>query len=156
MPEAWFIDGYNLLYDLTSGKRKNPISRRQLFDRLAGFASTGDRRVVVVLDGTGPAEELVADRTERFEIVYSQKVSADAYIERSVCERKGMPGTVVVTRDTAISRMARGSGARVFEPREFMEILFAGEKDQDGVLFKERVKSHGFNRPFERKFKDRP
>lgn len=145
MIEEWLIDGYNLLHDVQS--KKGGPSRDRLFALLAGFASP-ERRVLMVLDGIGDDEEFRAFRTPSFEIVRSQAVSADTHIERYLCEHKGRAMLVVVTRDRAVARMARGSGARVLDTREFMAVLASAETERSDALFKNRVRSHGFNRPF--------
>jgi predicted RNA-binding protein with PIN domain len=148
MIEEWLVDGYNLLYDLQS--RKGGPSRDRLFALLAGFASR-ERRVLMVLDGIGDDQEFRAVRTASFEIVYSQDVSADTHIEKYLCGHKGRAMLMVVTRDNAVAMMARGSGARVYDTREFMEVLAGVDAERSDTLFKQRVRGHGFNRPFDGK-----
>lgn len=148
MIEEWLIDGYNLLYDLQSGK--GGPSRDRLFALLAGFASR-ERRVLMVLDGIGNDQEFRAFCTASFTIVYSQAASADTHIERYLCEHKGRAMLMVVTRDNAVAMMARGSGARVYDTREFMRVLAAADTESSDTLFKNRVRGHGFSRPFDGK-----
>ncbi len=148
MVEEWLIDGYNLLYDLQS--RKGGPTRDRLFALLAGFA-TQERRVLMVLDGIGNDQEFRAFCTSFFEIVYSQAVSADTHIERYLSDRKGRAMLMVVTRDNAVAMMARGSGARVYDPREFMKVFAEVDSERSETLLKQRVRGHGFNRPFDGK-----
>lgn len=148
MIEEWLVDGYNLLYDLQS--RKGGPSRDRLFALLAGFASR-ERRVLVVLDGVGDDEEFRGFRTSFFEVVYSKSVSADAHIEKYLCDRKGRAMLMVVTRDNAVAMMARGSGARVYDTTDFMRVLGDADAERSETLFKNRVRGHGFNRPFDGK-----
>lgn len=158
MTEEWLIDGYNLLYDLKARReqsRKYP-TQESLFAFLAGFSFQG-RRVLFVLDGTGNDDEFRAFNTTSFHVVYSGAPSADAYIEKYLCEKKGpVPGQpkvqfYVVTKDRAITCMAHGSGAMVVEPIEFMGRVERAGREGADILFRERVKGHGFNRPFEGK-----
>ena len=142
MLEEWLIDGYNLIYDAK-------LSREALFDRLASFASSNERKILMVLDGKGNDDEFEAYRTKSFNIIYSQSLTADSVIEKILYEKKGMSAFTVITKDRAISQMARGSGSRVMIPAEFMAFLIDSKKDNNQLLFKEKVRSHGFNRPFE-------
>ena len=157
MSEEWLIDGYNLLYTITpKNQKKSKISKEAVFGLLADFASAGDRRVLMVLDGKGGDEEFQAFKTKSFGVVYSQSVSADSYIEKYLYENKGRGMKMVVTRDRAVAQIARGTGARVMEPGEFLELLESGRKDAADILFKHKAKAHGFNRPFGDKLKDNP
>ena len=152
MVEEWLIDGYNLLHSAAASKNKRKsVSRETLFDLLAGFASGGERKVVMVLDGVGDERELDAYRTNSFEIIYSKTLTADSAIEKILCEKRGAAPFMVVTNDRAVSQMARGFAARVMKPEEFLLLVSSGRRENDQILFKEKVKSHGFNRPFERK-----
>ncbi len=154
MSEEWLIDGYNVLYEWRhSGARD--ASRETLFTAAASFASGGERTVLVVLDGIGPDDELTPFGTASFRAVYSQKVNADSYIERYLFSKTeaGRAKTVVVTRDSAIRTIARGAGARVFAPAEFAVMIAEGGKESDERASRHRVRSLGFNRPFD-KLKD--
>lgn len=162
MAEEWLIDGYNLLYErarsprsgtnpsrsAADSRRKSASERSDLLARLASFAAAGDRAVTVVLDGKGNAAELETYRTARFEVVYSQKVSADSCIERRLFERPNRIGVTVVTADRAITDVARGMGGRVMKPLEFLRLLKDEDKAGEERLFRDRVRGHGFNRPF--------
>ena len=152
MPEEqWLIDGYNLLHDLSRARSKQKSSRESLFTAVANFASVRHCRVLFVLDGKGDGKEFAAFETAHFHIVYSQSVSADAYIEKYLYEHRTRCAIVVVTKDRAIVNAARGGGSRVLAPSEFRELLADGRKDSADALFKEKVRSHGFHRPFDGK-----
>lgn len=153
MPDVWLIDGYNLLHSLGSpGKKGRGLTRESLAAKLAGFAETEGCELILVLDGQGPQDELLSHRTRYFNVVYSSKVSADTFIEKALYDRKN-ERLHVVTQDTAIRRMARGCGAAVYDSGEFMERLNARSVENDDKLFKEKVRAHGFNRPFDGKLK---
>ncbi|OIO39569.1 MAG: hypothetical protein COT00_01250 [Candidatus Omnitrophica bacterium CG07_land_8_20_14_0_80_50_8] len=154
MIEEWLIDGYNLLHVAASSKNtKQGASREALFDLLASFASGGERKVAMVLDGVGDEREFDVYRTKFFEIIYSNALTADSVIEKILCERKGTVPFMVVTNDRAVTQVARGLGARVMRSEEFMTLIRSGKCENEQILFKEKVKSHGFNRPFEEKLR---
>jgi predicted RNA-binding protein with PIN domain len=146
------IDGYNLLHDLQNQKdKKRRLSRESLLACVASFAASRNTPVHFVMDGVGSPQELESFNTRLFTACYSQKVSADTYIEKYLYDKKGRAAIIVVTHDRAISNMARGAGARVMSPTEFAELLQNTEKDRSDILFQQKVKSHGFNRPFDGK-----
>jgi predicted RNA-binding protein with PIN domain len=149
MLEEWLIDGYNLIRDVIPQSGPLQISREVFFGKLAGFASSAERKVLVVLDGTGTDDEFEVYRTKSFNIIYSQSVTADSVIEKILFEQKGLITFTVVTKDGALARMARGSGSRVISPADFMKLLKDSQNENSQHLFQEKVRSHGFNRPFE-------
>lgn len=153
MPEEWLIDGYNLLRDQESSPSKAALT--SWAHRLAGFAaSKKERSVRLVLDGQAPAGEWDAFKTPVFQIIHSGKITADSVIEKYLCENKGRARLMVVTKDTAVARMARGSGSGVMAPAEFKRLVTESEKQVRESLFREDVKNHGFNRPFGNKLKN--
>jgi len=127
--------------------------RQDLFEILANFSGQGDRRLTLVLDGKGNDEEFRPYLHKTFHIVYSQSVSADSYIEKIVYEKKGKVPLMVVTKDRAITNMARGGGARVMNPEDFIDLVKSSKEEGKDILFKHKVESHGFNRPFQDKLK---
>ena len=156
MTEEWLIDGYNLLHDIASLKKTAgwlPSSKTALCSALAGFASAKKQKIWMVLDGVGKGEELKVHQTDFFEAVYSQKVSADNYIEKYIYQNKAMMAFVVVTNDRTISELARGGGARVLKNSQFLEMLKECGRDEKAVVAKEETRSHGFHRPFDEKLK---
>lgn len=155
MAEEWLVDGYNLLHTHLSSKPSGKRSSREdLLAQLADFASFQGRVMLVVLDGQGDEAELDIHRTRLFGVVYSQKVSADACIERLLYARRGQAVFTVVTNDRAISNIARGAGALVMGAQAFLALMKDSKKDRSDNLHKRSVRSHGFNRPFEDKLKD--
>ena len=152
MAEQWLIDGYNLLRALQAGaSRKTPLSREQLFSRIAEFTSFKKLPALIVLDGVGDDAELRAYHTEYLQLVYSQKAPADSYIERYLFKHRQTCSMVVVTDDRAISNLGRGGGARVLGTSAFAELLEEVAKERSDFLHKERSRGHGFHRPFEDK-----
>ena len=155
MAEQWLIDGYNLFHALKSKRpQRSPLSREELFALVAEFASFKKTDTLLVLDGAGDQGELDAYRTDHFEIVFSQKVSADACIERYLFEHRQTLQLVVVTDDRAISNIGRGGGARVLSTSAFAELLKECKKEGSDFLQNKRSREHGFHRPFEDKLKD--
>ena len=155
MVEEWLVDGFNLLHACLSAKSsKKKIAREDFLSELAGFAALKGRRMLVVLDGMGAAAELDIHHTPLFHVVYSQKVSADACIERLLYERRSEARFTVVTDDRAISNIARGSGALVVGTAQFLEMLKESRNEGAESLNKSKLRAHGFHRPFEDKLKD--
>ena len=154
MAEEWLIDGCNLLYATVSGKSpKGKKDRAALLAVLAGFAALKAQPVLVVLDGTGEPGELDVHHTKFLYVVYSQKVSADACLERLLYERRGQARFTVVTDDRAITNIARGTGAIVLGTGTFLEMVKECRKESSETLAKNKLRSHGFHRPFD-KLKD--
>ena len=149
MERRWIVDGYNLIHTCKSLYPK-VFSKESLFDQMANFASMESDTVLCVLDGKGPAAELDKYKTRRFEIRYSQEVSADAVIEKMVHHASVKLSVIVVTSDRAIQDMVRGSGARVMDCAEFARHMQSFSKTMDNTLFKNKFESHGFHRPFEK------
>lgn len=144
MREEWLIDGYNLLR--ADPKPKTPL---QLINRLHGFASAQkDRGVLIVFDGKVPKDQWESLGSTQLSIESSGNLTADSVIERRLCENKGRFQFTVVTRDRAVVHMAHGSGARVMDPKEFNLLLDETEKANKDVLFDQKVRGHGFHRPF--------
>ena len=155
MVEEWLVDGCNLLHAYPAGRSPKDIkSRAELLAALAGFASQKGRAMLVVLDGKGELAELDIHHTPLFRVVYSQKVSADTYIERILFDRRTEARFTVVTDDRAISNIARGSGALVVGTAQFLEMMKDSKKESAESVDKGKLRSHGFHRPFEDKLKD--
>jgi len=153
--DEWLIDGYNLLHSLKVGAEKEFLSSRSAFlERLASFASSTGSHVLVVLDGKAQDAELESYRTQFFQVIFSQDVSADCCIEKYLYEKRGQSSIMVVTKDRAISNMARGSGARVMANEQFIRLLQSIVKETKNILFEREVDSRKFHRPFEDKLKD--
>ena len=154
MPEEWIIDGYNLLHSAFPGlKLGEKKSRHELLETLASFASSKNHRMSVIWDGVGDDAEWAAARTKFFQALYSQSVSADTVIEKILYDKKNLAASPmvlvhVVTNDRAITQMARGFGASVFSTQSFLELIQESKKDSQDILDKNKIKSHGFNRPF--------
>lgn len=144
MQEEWLIDGFNLLR--ADSKPKTPL---ELIHRLAGFASAQKGRgVLIVFDGKAPEGQWESLGSKHLRIESSGALTADSVIERYLYENKGRYQFTVVTADRAVIRMAHGSGARVMSPKEFNLLLNETEKSNKDVLLNQKVRSHGFNRPF--------
>ena len=144
MQEEWLIDGTNLLH--VDSKPKTPL---EWIHRIAGFASAQKGRgVLLVFDGKVPSGQWESLASKNLRIESSGDRTADSVIERYLCENKGRFQFTVVTADRAVIRMAHGSGARVMSPKEFKLLLGETEKANKDVLFDQKVKAHGFHRPF--------
>lgn len=149
--EEWFVDGTNVLHAFRPAEGSGPLDLPGLARDLACLASEENLRIWIVLDGKGPADELAGHRAPGLEVVYAQSLSADTWIERALYERSAGPACVVVTGDAAVSRIARGTGARVWTSAQLAERLKQAEHDRGERLRRGRAAQHGFHRPFENK-----
>ena len=151
------IDGYNLLHSLSSraGTARKKLSKNDLCERLAGFAAVKRIPVTLVLDGVGQDAEFQKARTRYFGVVYSQEFSADCVIERYLCQNKGRSLFTVVTNDRTVSDMATGLGARVMKNSLFKELLKESDDAVETILWNEKINSHGFHRPLDKKLKEK-
>ncbi len=157
MNEEWLIDGYNLLHAITSLKNSPhswPSDRVGLCSLLAGFAASKKQNMQAVFDGVGAPAEMKVHSTRYFEAVYSQKVSADHYIEKYIYTHKSVKRFIVVTDDRTITDIAHGGGARVLKNSLFLEMLREAGKEDKASLDRQEIRSHGFNRPLDQKLKD--
>jgi predicted RNA-binding protein with PIN domain len=151
MTEQWIIDGYNLLRgEPFRQKEGRVVSHQTVFARLADFTVLHSSRLLFVLDGVGNDSEFESFCTNTFQIRYSQDVSADSYIERTLSKIEPKILTTVVTNDRAIVLMAQGMGARTMSIKAFMETLNTVKMTGEDILFKQKVRAHGFHRPFEK------
>ena len=110
--------------------------------------------MLLVLDGKCEFAELDIHHTALFRVVYSQKVSADTFIERILFDRRTEARFTVVTDDRAITNIARGSGALVVGTTQFLDLMKESKKEGAESVDKGKLRSHGFHRPFEDKLKD--
>ncbi len=153
MPEEWLIDGYNFIHGVSPpGSKKSKKSNSfliGLISRLASFAAQNqNRKLILVLDGKSHPREWDSLCTEALSIVSSGEITADSFIERYLFENKNRFLLTVVTGDRAILQMASGSGGRTLSPKDFERLLGEAEKTSADILFQQKVKSHGFYRPF--------
>lgn len=156
--ECWLIDGWNVLHGLSAareGPRRALLSPEALLSLLAGFAAQTGCRMLVIWDGHGPGGDprLKTPVSKAVESVYSADQTADAVLERYLFEHKLEGAFVVVTDDVAMSRIARGSGARVFSVPRLQELMQEGEKARRERADSAQADSYGFNRPFDEKLK---
>ncbi len=153
MPEEWLIDGYNFIHEISPPDSKKSKKSNSfligLISRLASFAAQSqNRKLVLVLDGKSHPREWDTFCTRALSIVSSGEITADSFIERYLCENRDRLLLTVVTKDRAILQMANGSGGRTMSPKDFERLLGEAEKESADILFRQKVKSHGFHRPF--------
>ena len=157
MIEEWLVDGYNLFHEMQSacGDPKFKLDRASFCGLLAGFAATRDVRMLAILDGSGEDGELKTHETSHFKAIYSHEVSADAWIERYVFEKRATTRLTVVTSDRAICEISRGGGASIVKASQFCTLLRESKRDNSRQIFKEEVRSHGFHRPLDEKLRQK-
>ena len=120
------VDGENLFRALPLGGGRGSLKGKsaateEFLQRLELAAANRDWEVVVVLDGP---ERFLRRETGPLVIRYAPKgTTADTLIERLVYQAKERAQVVVVTRDRAEADLVLGLGARVWDPRRFLEEL---------------------------------
>lgn len=128
MPDAYYIDGYNVIH---MSRVLRPLAeadfeaaREALIDKVAVFCRATGHAATIVFDGRGLhyAEEIEHYRgVEGLRVLYSHgQLSADAVIERMVYESSNRREVVVVSGDRGIRALCRGMGAIVIDADNFL------------------------------------
>ena len=117
--KIWLVDGYNVLHAAVLGGRDRSqwwtgLRRRELLERVSGFDA--DAEIWIVFDGPddpGAEAESLGPRC-----VFA--ASADDWLVDCV-RRAEDPGEIaVVTADRKVAGRARGRGARIVSPKDFL------------------------------------
>lgn len=152
--ECWLVDGWNVLHGLSAGlsPKKSLITPEKLLSVLADFAAQTGCRMLVVWDGHGPGGDpkLKVPVSSSVESLYSAGQTADAVLERYLYDHRLEGQFTVITDDNAMTRISRGSGARVFSIARFREMLDEAGKARREKIDETQADAHGFNRPFDR------
>ena len=146
MTDQWLIDGCNLLRSFPG---------QNWYERLASFASSKQCPCLLVLDGVGDDGEFEKYHTQFFQVIYAQGSSADCVIERTLFQNKGKASFIVVTNDRTVTELATGLGSRVMKNDLFVAFLRESEDNIKTILWDEKTKSHGFNRPLDQQLKEK-
>ncbi len=117
--KIWLVDGYNVLHAGVLGGRDRSewwtgSRRRELLERVSGFDA--DAEVWVVFDGPEDPNNGAAPRGPR--CVFA--ASADDWLLERVAKAEDPGQVAVVTADRKVAGRARGRGARVVSPRDFL------------------------------------
>jgi predicted RNA-binding protein with PIN domain len=115
----WLVDGYNVLHAGVLGGRDRSewwtaSRRRELLERVSGFAA--DAEIWIVFDG--PDDPGAAAETPGPHCVFA--ASADDWLVDRVGRAEDPAEIAVVTADRKVAGRARGRGARVVSPKEFL------------------------------------
>jgi len=116
-PTIWLVDGYNVLHAAVLGGKDRSewwtgSRRRELLERVSGF----DAEVWIVFDGpddSGTEAELPGPRC-----VFA--ASADDWLVDRVRSAEDPAAIAVVTADRQVAGRARGRGARIVSPKDFL------------------------------------
>lgn len=133
-PGVWLVDGYNVLHAAVLRGRDRSRwwtseRRGELLERVRDFAA--DTEVWVVFDG--PDDSKAESELRGPRCVFAS--SADTWLVDRVRTAADPAQIAVVTSDRQVAGRARGRGARVVSPRDFMarcarEAPHAGAKDR--------------------------
>ena len=137
---AFIVDGNNVMGQTPGWHRDKSAARRNLVDRLAGFARKKRARVTVVFDGEPDLGMPDSSAVRGVKILYSDKGSdADTRIRKLVENSPDPRGLVVVTSDRQLASLVRWRGAKVVRSGEFRrqmeEAERSGPAQQDGEKF---------------------
>lgn len=129
----YYIDGYNLLFYLSSALKCDLRKKRSALiaafnEKIAHFSE----EITLVFDGADlPYKDYVRGHVHLIEVVYTHEgLSADQYIVDRAYEESGKKQITVVSRDRELIRLAKGAGAHTMSLREFMALLEKKEKKQ--------------------------
>lgn len=150
--EYWLVDGWNVLHGLSAkASRRTPFSPEELLSLLADFAAHTGCRMLVIWDGHGPGGDpkVKVPVSSSVESLYSAGKTADDVLERYLFDHRATKQFAVVTDDGAMTRIARGSGARVFSIVRFHEMVQDMHKNRREKTDRAQADAHGFNRPFD-------
>jgi len=117
--KIWLVDGYNVLHAGVLGGRDRSgwwtgSRRRELIERVAGF--TGTAEIWIVFDG--PDDPAAGPEPPGLHCVFA--ASADDWLIDRVRSAEDPTQIAVVTADRQIAGRARGRGAQVISPRDFL------------------------------------
>jgi len=118
-PSVWLVDGYNVLHaGVLRGRDRarwwTEPRRRELLERVSGFDAEAE--VWVVFDGPGDSNAALDPHGTH--CVFAK--SADAWLIERVRSAEDPAAIAVVTSDRQVAGRARGRGARVVSPRDFL------------------------------------
>jgi predicted RNA-binding protein with PIN domain len=118
-PTIWLVDGYNVLHAAVLGGKDRSgwwsgSRRRELLERAAGFDA--DAEVWIVFDG--PDDSGAVDESSGPRCVFAD--SADDWLVDRVRRAEDPAAIAVVTADRQVAGRARGRGAQVVSPRDFL------------------------------------
>lgn len=115
----WLVDGYNVLHAAVLGGRDRSqwwtgSRRRELLERVSGFDA--DAEIWIVFDG--PDDPGAAAELPGLHCVFA--VSADDWLVDRVRKADDPTEIAVVTADRKVAGRARGRGAQIISPKDFL------------------------------------
>lgn len=118
-PTIWLVDGYNVLHAAVLGGKDRSqwwteSRRRELLERASGFDAAAE--IWIVFDGPDDSGSAAASAGPH--CVFAD--SADDWLVDRVRRAEDPTEIAVVTADRQVAGRARGRGARVVSPRDFL------------------------------------
>ena len=119
------IDGYNLLYQLSSRNPENiPNTREGLVNHLEPLAGVIAERITVVFDGRQQDDSDKIKESEIIEVVFSPPdKTADSVIQNLVWREQKAEDILVVSSDRAIRDAASACGADTMASVLFIDMM---------------------------------
>jgi predicted RNA-binding protein with PIN domain len=119
--KIWLVDGYNVLHAAVLGGRDRSqwwtgSRRRELLERVSGFDAHADAEIWIVFDG--PDDPGAESEPPGLHCVFA--ASADDWLVDRVRRAEDPSEIAVVTADRQVAGRARGRGARIVSPKDFL------------------------------------
>jgi len=124
--KSWLvIDGYNLLYELSSVNPENiPKTREGLVNHLEPLVGVIAERITIVFDGRQKDDAEKLRESEIVEVIYSpQDKTADSVIQNLVWKEQKAEDILVVSSDRAIRDAAAACGADTMASVLFVDMM---------------------------------
>ncbi len=117
----WLVDGYNVLHAAVLGGRDRSqwwteSRRRELLERVSGFDADADTEIWIVFDGPDDPEAEAEPLGPH--CVFA--ASADDWLVDRVRRAEDPAEIAVVTADRRVAGRARGRGAHIVSPKDFL------------------------------------
>jgi predicted RNA-binding protein with PIN domain len=122
-PTIWLVDGYNVLHAAVLGGKDRSqwwtgSRRRELLERVSGFDTDADADAEVWIVFDGPDDSGATSGSSGPHCVFAD--SADDWLVDRVRRAEDPAEIAVVTADRQVADRARGRGARVVSPKDFL------------------------------------
>ena len=131
---VYIIDGFNLIYRITSLKNSSTPHQALInYIRKNKFTGSRNNRVMIVFDGKLNFEAI--QQRGRFEVFFSGESTADDLIKKRLSQMKNKKEVVVVSDDREIRDAARAQGARICRIADFIKVKAKQEEQEKEISY---------------------